>query len=557
MAERLKLLLAAPNWLGDLVMATSLIELFAIGEERYGIPRPDLHVSVRRRWRSLLEGDARLAGLVDYERTGHHAGLRGLWRQAADWRNLSPSAVMVLPPSLRGGAVARLSGIRSRIGFRGNGRDLMLSHPVDPPSRGTLHYTEGLGRLYRAWAEACTGTKPPASMAIPLPRLTLDEAARPSAGALSAPPVWVISVGSTYGDAKTWPSRRVAEFVEAVYADTSKRVVLIGDVAAGETSAAIRSAVDVEWGATLGEQPGCYDLVGRTSLTELTELLGRATVFVGNDSGPMHLAAALGTPTVGLFGSTSTAWTRPLGSRTTTVAAEDFACRPCYLKTCPKDSFCMETLDAKRVHAAALALLDAPGAGPVHHHTPPIPAVDAAPTLFLDRDGVIIEDTDYISDPARVSLIPGAAAALARARDAGFRLVVLTNQSGIGRGYYTDRDFAAVQMRVDHLLAEAGIVLDAVYYCPHAPEAACNCRKPRPGLLDAAAASFTWTSDRAWMIGDKLSDVRLGRQAGLGAYLVRTGQGDKSAEGLAPDSMITVVVDLAAAVDDILGEIPS
>jgi heptosyltransferase II len=554
MAKRLKLLLAAPNWLGDLVMATSLFDLFAIGESQYGIPRPDLQVSVRRRWRPLLAGDTRLAGLVDYERTGRHAGLPGIYRQATAWRDVSPSAVMVLPPSLRAGAVARLSGIRTRIGFRGEGRDPLLSHAVARPQRGIQHYAEELQRLYRVWTEVCLGVTAPEILPAPVPRLLIDPDTAARRDADTGPPVWVVAVGSTYGDAKTWPPERVASFIDRVSDRESVRIVLIGDAGAREVADTVRAATCGQWSVTLDQNAGLVDLVGRTSLVELAGLLAAAAVFVGNDSGSMHLAAALGTPTVGIYGSSSTAWTRPLGARTTTVSTEGFACQPCFLKTCPEETFCLDTLTAERVHAAALALLDVPGAGPIRYKVPPQPLGETAPVLFVDRDGVIIEDTDYISDPAAVVLIPGAAEALARARKAGMRLVAVTNQSGIGRGYYSDRDFAAVQSRVDALLADAGVTLDAVYYCPHAPEAACNCRKPRPGLLDAAAASFSWTSETAWMIGDKLSDIRLGRQAGLQSYLVRTGQGNRAVHDLTPDPRVDVVADLSAAVNDILGE---
>jgi len=95
--------------------------------------------------------------------------------------------------------------------------------------------------------------------------------------------------------------------------------------------------------------------------------------------------------------------------------------------------------------------------------------------------------------------------------------------------------------------------VDAVYYCPHGPDADCNCRKPRPGMLDAAGRRLRWHSRRAWMVGDKRSDLDLGRHFGLDAYLVRTGQGHKTAADLEPRPGVTVVDDLAGAVDRILG----
>ena len=555
MARRLKLLIAAPNWLGDLLMATSLLENFAQGERQLAIPCPEIHVSIRDLWRPLLADDPRLAGLVSYARRGRHAGWRGAWRQGRDWRRDAYPAVLLLPPSFRAAAVARLSGIPTRIGFRGDARAPLLSEPVTRPARGTLHYTEELGELYRVWARICAGCEAPPFRPAPLPRL----AAPVDAGPPDAPPLWLLSVGTTYGDAKTWPARRQAELVETLLARGDVRVVLVGDTAARAAADGVRERVAHDWQDRLGHRPGAYDLVGRTSLDEVAALLRGATAFVGNDSGLMHLAAAVGTPTVGIYGSSSTVWTRPRGARTTSVRAEGFPCQPCFLPVCDRNSFCLDSIDGRRVARAADALIAPATAGPSCLREPPRDGPDAppAPVVFVDRDGVIIEDTDYISDPAEVRLLPGAATALARAAAAGVRLVIVTNQSGIGRGFYSEGDFAAVQARVDELLAEAGVRVDGIYYCPHGPDATCNCRKPRPGMLDAAGRRLRWHSRRAWMVGDKLSDLDLGRHFGLESYLVRTGRGRESAAGLVPARGVSVVDDLARAVDRILGEMAS
>ena len=173
------------------------------------------------------------------------------------------------------------------------------------------------------------------------------------------------------------------------------------------------------------------------------------------------------------------------------------------------------------------------------------------PTLFLDRDGVIIEDAHYLSSPDDVRLIPGSAEALAVAAAADWRLVCLTNQSGIGRGYYTEAQFHAVQTRVDELLAARGVVLDGVLYCPHDPDAACGCRKPALGMIEAAASKIIWSSGSV-MIGDKVADLDLGRGAGLTPMLVRTGKGaDVEQAGLQRGAV--VYDDLAAAIVHVLG----
>jgi D-glycero-D-manno-heptose 1,7-bisphosphate phosphatase len=180
---------------------------------------------------------------------------------------------------------------------------------------------------------------------------------------------------------------------------------------------------------------------------------------------------------------------------------------------------------------------------------PPRPAPR---TLFVDRDGVIIEDRHYLADPDGVVLLPRAAAALRDARAAGFRLVGVSNQSGIGRGLYDEAAFAAVQARVDELLAAAAACLDVLVYCPHAPEAGCRCRKPGPGLLEEARELLIWEPARSWLVGDKLTDLELARRARLRGLLVLTGEG--AAARRSPEAKgATVVADLAAAVRLILG----
>ena len=155
----------------------------------------------------------------------------------------------------------------------------------------------------------------------------------------------------------------------------------------------------------------------------------------------------------------------------------------------------------------------------------PATAGQAGPVLFLDRDGVVIEDRNYLADPGQVVLIPGVAEAMVRARAAGFALVGVSNQSGLGRGLFGPDEFAAVMERLDGLLGAAGAGFDAFYYCPHAPHQDCRCRKPEPGLLEEAARRVPFLPELSWVVGDKASDVALGRSAGLGAVLVHTGYG--------------------------------
>lgn len=143
---------------------------------------------------------------------------------------------------------------------------------------------------------------------------------------------------------------------------------------------------------------------------------------------------------------------------------------------------------------------------------------------FLDRDGTLIRDHGYIDDPEDVELIPGASRAVTLLNARSIPVVVVTNQSGIGRGYYSEADYRAVADATERRLAMRGCALDAVHYCPHAPEDDCGCRKPAMGMHREAADRLGVDLGRALYVGDKPSDVRPAVEAGGAGYLLRTGR---------------------------------
>lgn len=149
---------------------------------------------------------------------------------------------------------------------------------------------------------------------------------------------------------------------------------------------------------------------------------------------------------------------------------------------------------------------------------------------FLDRDGTIIRDHGYVDDPADVELLPGAAEAVSLLNSRSIPVVVVTNQSGIGRGYYTEADFRTVQDAVERALAMAGSALDGVYHCAHAPEEPCECRKPGLGMYREAAERLGIDLERALYVGDKVSDVRPALTTGGTGFLLRTGQATDPAD---------------------------
>ena len=151
--------------------------------------------------------------------------------------------------------------------------------------------------------------------------------------------------------------------------------------------------------------------------------------------------------------------------------------------------------------------------------------------VLLDRDGTVIEDKHYLSDPAGVELIPGAAEGLRELTGAGLRLFIVTNQSGIGRGYFSEADYRACHAAMESLLAGTGVSLEGSAFCPHAPEEDCGCRKPALGMWRELAARYGLDPSRTAMVGDKKEDIAFGRKAGFAVtILVLTGKGKDAAD---------------------------
>jgi D-glycero-D-manno-heptose 1,7-bisphosphate phosphatase len=165
--------------------------------------------------------------------------------------------------------------------------------------------------------------------------------------------------------------------------------------------------------------------------------------------------------------------------------------------------------------------------------------------VLLDRDGTLIAERHYLARVEDVELLPAAAPGLRLLNHAGLRLAVLTNQSGLSRGYFDQAALDAIHAHLTRLLANEGVSLAGIYVCPHAPDDGCGCRKPQPGLAHRAAAELHFDPAASFVIGDKPCDIELGRRLGATTFLVRTGYGALSEQqGLRADY---VVDDLLAA----------
>lgn len=167
--------------------------------------------------------------------------------------------------------------------------------------------------------------------------------------------------------------------------------------------------------------------------------------------------------------------------------------------------------------------------------------------VILDRDGTIVVDRHYLADPAGLEFLPGAAEGLKLLHQQGHRLVLITNQSGIGRGLFSEAQLEAVHVRLRQMMRAAGAPLEAIYYCPHAPEAACECRKPGSKLFWRAAAELGFEPEEAVVIGDKRSDVEFGVRVGARTILISP-EPATGRNGPVPDYVVTDLLQAAEAI---------
>ncbi|WP_027157464.1 D-glycero-alpha-D-manno-heptose-1,7-bisphosphate 7-phosphatase [Methylobacter luteus] len=171
--------------------------------------------------------------------------------------------------------------------------------------------------------------------------------------------------------------------------------------------------------------------------------------------------------------------------------------------------------------------------------------------VLLDRDGTLIVERNYLSDPAEVQLLPGAASGLRKMSELGLGLAVITNQSAIGRGFIDELRLKQIHNRMCELLQQENISLDGIYFCPHLPEDNCDCRKPNVALPNIAASELGFNVRDSFVIGDKECDIDMGRRLGATTFLVLTGYGKKTdANRAARPDYVAADLDQAAIMID-------
>lgn len=497
-----RVLIYLPNWIGDAVMALPAVLRLAAAR-----PACQWLLLAHPRVRPLFEGFDEPLRLLESS-PPQDSAWRSFRRSAGCLRAEGIDAAILLSGSARAAALTRAAGIPRIFGWPEDGRLLLLTDPVRRPSRRVhqrSHYLRLAGSYLRRTggqdAIALPGSVEPPRLPLRPEELVWARRWRADRG-LGEGEAIALAPGATYGPTKRWPEERFLDLARRLAA-RGRPLLWLGGTAEAELCERLARAC-----------PGSLSVAGLLSLRETLALLAGCRLVVSNDSGAMHLAQAAGAPTVGIFGSTDPAWTGPVGAGAE-VVRRPVPCAPCFRPRCPYALECLEGIEVDEVERAVARALARAQAG------------EARPALFLDRDGVLIEEVNYLCDPAQVRLVPGAAAALRRQQAAGRALVVVTNQSAVARGMLDLDGLRRIHARLDALLRAEGVRLDGLEYCPHHPEftGRCACRKPEPGMLLRAAHRHGLDLPRSWMIGDTLADLEAGRAAGCRVALVRTGHG--------------------------------
>jgi len=337
----------APNWLGDAVMA-----LPAIADIRRQTGSGPLIVAARPGVAGLMPLVAGIDDVVTLAGTDGLAAVRHLGQDVAAIRASKADVAILLPNSMHVAVMAHRAGIAQRWGYARDFRRMFLSRAVARPP-ANLHQVDYYRHLVAALGFP-NGSREPA-LAVPDSDVQLARLSLGNAGWTGDRRLVGLAPGAAYGGAKRWPAERFAGVIAALTRDANLACVLVGGAADSTTAVEIEAELDK---IIPTRAPGVViNLVGRTDLAQLCGVLAVTAAFVSNDSGAMHLAAAVGVPVVALFGPTNEKATSPVGRRATAVLTAPAWCRPCMLRECPLDHRCLSGLTVDRVVGAVKELM--------------------------------------------------------------------------------------------------------------------------------------------------------------------------------------------------------
>ena len=346
-----KILIRTPNWIGDAVMC-----LPALRALRCTLPQAELVLAARPWVLDLFPAEELRCRTVAYDAHGAHRGVSGRWRIASELRREKFNAAILLQNAFDAALLTVLAGIPIRAGYARHGRRLLLTHPVEVPRRGETprqeahYYLEMLRRLelIEEYPEVREISLPLTSGARAQARARLAQLQKENVeGSIEGKLVVGISPGAAFGTAKRWHAARFAELARRLGEDLGAIPVFFGS----KDEAPLAESLLPDAGTF------AFSLAGKTSLADFMSVIPGCDLYITNDTGAMHAAAALGVPTLAIFGPTDEQATRPLGARVHLVVGEA-DCRPCLLRHCPIDHRCMNSVSVEDVFDAARQLLE-------------------------------------------------------------------------------------------------------------------------------------------------------------------------------------------------------
>jgi heptosyltransferase-2 len=480
------ILVRGVNWIGDAVMTMPAVRALRLA-------RPDARISLLvKPWVApLFEKDPNIDEVILY--SDEYKGISGRIKLARKLRERDFCAALLLQNAFDAAIITALAGIPCRAGYSRDGRGGLLTNPVPfDSSAKRLHHID-------YYLNLVTKAGLPAVRSAPWMYLAIEErvGAREGLKELRRPVV-AVNPGATYGSSKRWLPERFAATAKKVIDELGGSVLVLGGP--GEKKIAEEIVSLIGGPGEAGRDPRVKSAAGKTSLRELAALISECDCLITNDSGPMHIGYAVGTPVVAVFGSTSPELTGPAGEEDV-VISKRLDCAPCFRRECrKKDLQCMDLVTADEVFGAA------------KKHIADRRAV------FFDRDGTLCRDAHFLNRIEDLDIFPEIGE-LKRLKERGFRLIGISNQSGVARGL-VDEEFVK---KVNGIFTgEYGF--DGFYYCPHHPEEHCSCRKPEPGLLHRARTEHRIDLGRSYFVGDKEIDMLLARSVGAKGVLVKTGK---------------------------------
>jgi heptosyltransferase-2 len=486
------LLVRGVNWIGDSVMT-----LPALRALRKAMPEAKISLLVKPWVSPLFEKNPNIDEIITY--SDKYKGIIGKIKLSRMLNKKKFCGAILFQNAFDAALITFLARIKERAGYNRDGRGFLLTTAVSV-SENELK-THQINYYLNLLEQSGINAK----YSDPCIYLTLDERLRARKFLQDMKrPIVGINPGATYGSTKRWFPERFAEIANWFISDTGGSTVIFGSESEIDIADEIFRKVIPEFRAP----NSLLSLTGKTSLRELISLISECDVFVTNDSGSLHIAYAVGTPLIAIFGSTDPELTGPppgANGDSNVVITPDVPCSPCFERTCKNnDMRCMYAIISDDVYYGIKKIL------------PDKPAV------FFDRDGTLCRDAGYLNkyddlhifnDIDTVKLL----------KEKGFKLIGVTNQSGIARGI-VDEGFVKEVNNI--FIKQYGF--DDFYYCPHHPDEHCPCRKPEPKMLLRARAEHRIDLKKSYVIGDKEADMLLSKAVGAKGILVQTGEARES-----------------------------